>query len=164
MTGFIVAASSLVQTFTTLEIELRPTLDLSSDSYIIMNVPNSIQFQGPSCSVFNMQGGFSKRMSCSRVGFQITLWNPFDYDFEAATADVLSMTVEEFLMPESVQNIGTFQIITYDERDGMVRPIDMLEFETLRTVSGAITKLSEVQSETNATSLQEQTYIFHYQL
>jgi hypothetical protein len=111
-----------------------------------------------------MKGGFSKVMSCSRVGYQITLRNPFDYDFVAATSDVLEMTVEEFLMPESVQKIGNVQVITYDERAGLVRPIDMLEFKDLETVSGSITKLADVVSENNFTSSNDQTYIFHYKL
>jgi len=80
-----------------------------------------------------MKGGLSSRMSCSRIGYDITLRNPFDYDFKASPADTLSMIVEEFLMPTSVQILGEFSITTWDERAGIIRPIDRLIFSKLTT-------------------------------
>ena len=74
------------------------------------------------------------------------------------------MTIEEFLMPQSVFDIGTIEVITYDFRDGEYRPIDLFEYDDIKTVSGAIYKLSEVEVETNTTSLIDQTYIFHFRL
>lgn len=82
-------------------------------------------------------------MSCSRVGQQITLFFPFDYPFTAKDS-ILEMTVEEFLMPASVQNVGTIQVLTYDMRGGSFVPLDMIEFNELTTVSGSIKKLGDV--------------------
>jgi hypothetical protein len=42
MQGTITAPSTLVQTFTNLQFSLRPTLDLSSESYILINMPNTV--------------------------------------------------------------------------------------------------------------------------
>lgn len=42
MKGSLVATSQLVQTVTSLTIELRPTFDLGIDSYLILNMPNGI--------------------------------------------------------------------------------------------------------------------------
>lgn len=164
MQGKIEASSTLVQTFAHLSFELEPSISLSTDSYIIINVPNSLEFQGPSCTVLNMHGGFSQDMSCSRVNHQITLWNPFDYKFDIENASILKMTIEEFLMPQSVFDIGTIEVITYDFRDGEYRPIDLFEYKDLKTVSGAIFKLSEVVVDSNTTSLIDQTYIFNFKL
>jgi len=44
MKGRIFADSTLVQTFTKLYFELTPTLNLSKNSYIKINVPPSVQF------------------------------------------------------------------------------------------------------------------------
>jgi len=157
MKGSLSATSPLVQTVTSLNFVLRPTFDLSVDSYIILNMPNGIQFQGPSCTTINLAGGFSSGMSCSRVDSQITLFFPFDYPFTAKDSQ-LFMTVEEFLMPSSVQKVGTIQVLTYDMRDGNFVPLDMIEFKDLSTVSGKITKLGEVIPTSLITGMPDQSY------
>ena len=72
---------------------------------MIINVPESLEFQGPSCTVTDIAGALNKNMRCSRIGHQITLSQPFTSFFNASTAEPLSMTVAEFLMPSSVQDI-----------------------------------------------------------
>ena len=163
MKGTIAATSTLVQTFTNLKIEMTPSLDLNTTSYVIINIPRSLEFQGPSCTV-SEQTGFSEFISCSRFGHQITISNPFDGPYKAGVSDKLSMTLEEFLMPTAVQRIGTIEVITYDIRAGEFRPIDQLDLTELSSVSGPIMKMSEVTVGTSITGLTDQTYIFHYKL
>ena len=59
MKGRVVAQNTLVQTYSSLDFILEPTMDLSENSYIKINIPNTLQFQGPSCAVTNIQGEFS---------------------------------------------------------------------------------------------------------
>ena len=160
MQGKLSASSTLVQTVASLHFELAPTLDLNGDTaYIVINVPKTLSFQGPSCTVRDIKGDFSKEMLCSRVNHQLTLSGPFKGQFIAAKAETLSMTVEEFLLPTSVQDIGTIQVITYDlrlakgETEKKYRPIDMVELSDLRTESGAIIRLSEVEASSTVTSM-----------
>ena len=128
-------------------------MDLSSGSYIIINIPNTLKFMAPSCSVTNIQGEFSQFMSCSRDGQQVTLYQPFSSQFFANQSGELQFTLEEFLMPTSIREIGMIKVITYDKRGGQDRPIDMFEYDKLQPRSGAITKLSEVESESKITGL-----------
>lgn len=44
MTGKVVVSNNLVQTFSSIEFELRPTIDLSTESYIKILIPKSIGF------------------------------------------------------------------------------------------------------------------------
>lgn len=107
MKGTVTARSKLIQTSSSLRFELRPTLDLDgATAYMIINVPKSLQFQGPSCTVTDIAGGLNTDMRCSRISHQITLSQPFTGFFNASTAETLSMTVAEFLMPSSVQDLG----------------------------------------------------------
>ena len=101
MTGTIKASNNLVQTFSDLQIELNPTLNLNTTSYIKIDMPKSVQFQGPSCTVKDTKG-FSESIRCNRKGYEITISKLFDNYFEAKKFGTLKMTVEEFLMPESV--------------------------------------------------------------
>jgi len=54
----------------------------------------------------------------------ITLFNPFDGPFQANISEKLSLTIEEFLMPSAVQEIGTIIVTTWDMREGENKPID----------------------------------------
>ena len=163
MGGTVTARSTLIQTSSSLHFELRPTLDLDgATAYMIINVPKSLQFQGPSCTVTDIAGGLNTAMRCSRISHQITLSQPFIGFFNASTAETLSMTVAEFLMPSSVQDLGAIQVVTYDirrdaeeikaGRPGRYRPIDMAELTELKTHSGTITKLSDVEVSSKVTS------------
>lgn len=139
-------------------------MNLSKRAYFVINIPNSLKFQGPSCTVQNMRGGFSNKMYCSRVQFQATLSNPFDFDFEAKSADVLYFQLEEFLMPTSVQNIGIVQVISYDyDLNNETRAIDMFEATDFVSQSGNVYKLAEVLPESTETSKTSQTYFFEFQ-
>lgn len=67
-------------------------------------------------------------------------------------------------MPTGVQRVGTIRVQTFDIRDGQYRPIDMVEFNSLSTRGGQITKLSNVIPSSTETSLTDQTYIFHFKV
>ena len=51
------------------------------------------------------------------------------------------MTVEEFVMPTAVQDIGNIEVVTWDIKEGQMRPIDVIDFDELKTESGAIEKV-----------------------
>jgi hypothetical protein len=106
MKGRVTAQNTLVQTYSSLDFLLQPTMDLSADSYIILNIPNTLEFQLPSCTVTNIKGAFSQFMSCSRDGQRVTLYQPFSSPFYANQSAPLEMTIEEFLMPTSIREIG----------------------------------------------------------
>lgn len=56
------------------------------------------------------------------------------------------MTVEEFMNPTSVQDIGILQVISYDYDDNnQIRAIDMYETQNIKSISGEVIKLSEVE-------------------
>jgi hypothetical protein len=94
----------------------------------------------------------------------LTLHDPFAKDFDASEADELEMLIEEVEMPGAVQKIGNLQVKTWDDREGKVRAIDVLNLDKLETVSGAIRKLSEVEVDDVTTSTPDRTYYFHYEL
>ena len=106
--------------------------------------------------------GFSDNIYCTRVHHTVTIYNPFDEPFVAAIADELMMVIEEFMMPMAVQDIGNIEVTTFDEREGKLRPIDVIDLKSLTTHSGAILKLSEVKVNNFVTSLTDRTYFFHY--
>ena len=93
----------------------------------------------------------------------MTLFNPFDVPLRADVAERLEMTIEEFLMPTAVQDIGVIQVITYDKREGVFRAIDQINFDNLVTRSGALTKLQDVQVTSTMTGRTDQTYTFNFQ-
>ena len=141
---------------------MYPTLDLDTDSYIKIIMPKTLEFQGPSCTVSEHKG-FSQQISCTRYGHEMTLFNPFDVPLRADVAERLEMTIEEFLMPTAVQDIGVIQVITYDKREGVFRAIDQINFDNLVTRSGALTKLQDVQVTSTMTGRTDQTYTFNFQ-
>lgn len=63
MQGFMVASNNLVQTVSTLAFQLIPTLDLTTASYIQINIPKTLEFQGPSCALSKTKG-VSKNIEC----------------------------------------------------------------------------------------------------
>jgi hypothetical protein len=128
-----------------------------------IDMPRSLEFQGPSCNIPAMKG-FSDMISCTRQGHLITINNLFDYKFEAENYGPLELTIEEFLTPLSVRDVGNIQIISYDYKLGIVRPIDILDLNTLRTESGAIKKVDEVNVGTDVTSLTDQEYTFSFKV
>lgn len=65
-------------------------------------------------------------------------------------------------MPTSEQDLGTLSIITYDIREDIFRPIDQLDVEGLRSRSGEITKIKEVESSSQVTGAFEQEYTFEF--
>ena len=91
---------------------------------------------------------------------------PFDdKPFVAEGAEKLEMTVEEFLMPPSVQDIGNIEVITWDIREGEFRQIDILDLDTLTSKSGKITKVGTGASVSSAkTSLTNQEYTFNFKM
>jgi hypothetical protein len=103
-------------------------------------------------------------ISCTRQGHLITINNLFDYKFIAENYGPLELTIEEFLTPLSVRDVGNIQIITYDYKLGIIRPIDILDLNTLRTESGAIKKVAEVNVGTDVTSLTDQEYTFSFKV
>ena len=72
------------------------------------------------------------------------------------------MTVEEFLMPDSVQILGQIRVVTWDIREEKFRQIDIIDFEDLSTRSGAITKVDDVEVGSSITSAINQTYTFSF--
>ena len=68
-------------------------------------MPRNLEFQGPSCNIPEMKG-FSDMISCTRQGHLITINNLFDYQFLAENYGYLELTIEEFLTPMSVRDIG----------------------------------------------------------
>ena len=89
---------------------------------------------------------------------------PFDDKaFVAKGAEKLEMTVEEFLMPKSVQNIGNIEVVTWDIREGEFRKIDVLDLDTLTSRSGKLTKIGSGATVSSAkTSLTNQEYTFNF--
>lgn len=152
MTGRIEAKSNLVQTFTPFSIWLKPSMDLEATSHIIIKVPKTLEFQGPSCTVAEHKG-FSDRISCSRVGHLVNISNPFDSKFVAKTASTLFLKVEEFLMPTSVQDIGNIELTFWDIKESQFREVDVIDFNKMKSRSGEIQKVSEVEVGTDTTSL-----------
>lgn len=152
MLGKIQAESTLVQTFTSFSIALQPSTDLDRTSHIIINVPKTLEFQGPSCTVAEYKG-FSSRISCSRVGHLVNISNPLDGPLKAKSASKLTMKLEEFLMPTSAQKIGNIKLTFMDIREGQYREVDIIEFDKMESRSGEIQKVSDVQVGTDTTSL-----------
>lgn len=152
MEGKIEAGSTLVQTFTSFSIELQPSMDLDRTSHIILDVPKTLEFQGPSCTVAEHRG-FSDRISCARAGHLVNISNPLDKPLKAKTADKLFMKLEEFLMPTSVQKIGNIKLTFMDIREGQYREVDVIEFDQMESRPGEIQKESEVEVGTDTTSL-----------
>ena len=105
MLGKILSQNILVETFTSFSIALQHSMNLGITSQIIINVPKTLEFQGPSCTVAEYKG-FSSRISCSRVGHLVNISNPLDGPLKAKSASKLTMKLEEFLMPTSAQKIG----------------------------------------------------------
>ena len=103
-------------------------------------------------------------MACSRINFELTLINPFIGYYDASNSEILKFRLQEFLMPTGVQRVGTIRVQTYDIRAGKYRPIDMVEFNSLSTRGGKITKLSDVTASSKETSLADQTYTFHFKV
>jgi hypothetical protein len=122
-----------------------------------------LEFQGPSCSIKDSKG-FSDLISCRREGHLVTISNLFDNNFNAENESGLSMTIEEFLTPTSVQPFGAIEVTTFDFRNGTFRAIDILDFTGLSTKSGAIYKVSDVSVGTDVTSLTDQEYTFHFRI
>ena len=91
---------------------------------------------------------------------------PFDdKPFVAKGAEKLEMTVEEFLMPKAVQNIGNIEVITWDIREGEFRQIDILDLDTLASRSGKLTKVGSGATVSSAkTSLTGQEYTFNFKM
>lgn len=144
MKGTMTATSLLVQTHSELTFTLTPSMNLSNDAYFVVNIPTSLTFQGPSCTVTN-KVGFSRLMSCSRVAHQATLYNPFDSGYDTTSASELQMTLHEFLLPTSVQDLGVIEVISYDfDANNETRAVDMFESKDLWSISGPIIKLDEV--------------------
>ena len=83
----------------------------------------------------------------------MTINNLFDELFIAENYGPLELTIEEFLTPVSVREIGNIQIISYDYKLGIIRPIDILDINTLKSESGSIKKVEEVNVGTDVTSL-----------
>ena len=116
-----------------------------------MDVPKTLDFQGPSCTVAAHRG-FSDRISCSRDGHLLNISNPFDKPLKAKTADTLFLKLEEFLMPTSVQKLGNIKLTFMDYRVGQYREVDVIEFEDVATRPGEIQKESEVEVGSDVTS------------
>jgi hypothetical protein len=114
--------------------------------------------------VDRISGGLNPKMACSRINFELTLINPFIGKYDASNSEILKFRLQEFLMPTGVQRVGTIRVQTFDIRDGQYRPIDMVEFNSLSTRGGKITKLSNVIPSSTETSLTDQTYIFHFKV
>lgn len=91
MQGYIETDTLTVQTFTPLTFNLKPSMNLSKNAFMVLVLPQTLDFQGPSCTVTNMKGGFSQKMYCQRLNYNLTLLNPFDYNFVAKSAEMLSM-------------------------------------------------------------------------
>lgn len=106
--------------------------------------------------------GLNSDISCSRYGHELTLVQPFLVPLRAEIAEKLDITIEEFVMPTSEQDLGTLSIITYDIREDIFRPIDQLDVEGLRSRSGEITKIKEVESSSQVTGAFEQEYTFEF--
>jgi hypothetical protein len=77
MSGTLVPSSTLVQTHAYFQIELRPTLDLSSQSYLKILIPDAVDIQGPSCAIREYKG-FASTIYCSRAERVLTLYDAFD--------------------------------------------------------------------------------------
>jgi len=70
-------------------------------------------------------------------------------------------------MPTAVQDIGNIEVVTWDKKQGQMRPIDVIDFNDLKTESGAIEKVAGsfgVKASKDVTGLPDQTYFFQYQL
>ena len=126
-------------------------------------MPRNLDFQGPSCNVLSFKG-FSNMVSCTRQGHLMTINNLFDELFIAENYGPLELTIEEFLTPVSVREIGNIQIISYDYKLGIIRPIDILDINSLKSESGAIKKVAEVDVGTDVTSLTDQEYTFSFKV
>jgi len=73
------------------------------------------------------------------------------------------MTIEEFLLPMSVQNVAPISVYTWDIREGEFRPIDKLDLQ-FWTQSGPIIKMSDIVVGSKVTGMTDQTYSFNLKL
>lgn len=71
-------------------------------------------------------------------------------------------------MPFAVQEIGSdedpFVLTTWDQRDGRIVPIDIIEFKGLKSESGEIRRNKNVEHSSTMTSMTDQTYTFSMKL
>ena len=77
MTGQIVPSSSLVQTTSSLTFNLKTSQDLDSKAFILIYLPDALEFQSKGCSVSESKG-FTNLVFCQREGKRALISRIFD--------------------------------------------------------------------------------------
>lgn len=111
--GYLTVGSTLVQTFTSLNFYLTPTQNLNTSAYFLINIPDSLQFMDPSCTL-SKTIGFSSNIVCNRQNQMVNITNLFKSFYNASLGKQLAFTLDDMMLPSGVQPIGNIQLVIYD--------------------------------------------------
>ena len=160
----IVAADELVSAKTNYAFTFTPisSISRSTPAKITIKLPETLSFNGSSCSIISRSATFSNSMSCNLSGNTATLSYIFSNrpDFEGGTP--LSVTLSEIVNSPYAQDVGSFTISTYIRVESAYYLQDQSNTAAsiVRMIPGLVTKLSDIIPSSYRASQDNVQYTF----